>query len=101
MNVGLYETVLVFQNFESSDVHVLTDGGDHGGKLLLYGKRSVTLPGLLHEAFDILCFCIQCLCGHFGNIVSEYLVLCNEVGLGVNFYENTDLGCFIIIRANN
>ncbi len=89
MGVSCNKAVLLAELAEAADVHVLTDNSDLGIKSVLDGLAFLILPGLSQECIDISCLCLQSLCSNLCNIGAELLILCNEVGLGVDLDSNS------------
>ena len=96
MCVGSNETVLLFHLSESTDVHVLADNCDLSCKSFFYSLSGIKCPCLCKESIDISCCSCQSLSCNICNILLEFLVLSNEVCLGVNLNNN----CVFSIVSN-
>ena len=93
MDVRRYESVLLLNLFETTNVHVLTDYCDLCCKSLFYSLGGIQCPRLSHECIDISCGGVQCLCSNICYISTEFLILCYEVSLSIYFYCN----CFLSV----
>ena len=89
MDVGSYETVLLLNLSETTDVHVLADNSDLGSKCLLYSQSRVFLPLLCQELINIFCSSLNSLSCYVCYVGLEFLVLCNEVSLSIYLYNNS------------
>ena len=88
MDIGLDKAVLLLELTETTNVKLLADHGNHSGELLLHREGVVCLPRLCEESLEICSIGIQRLLCNLADIVSELLVLRDEVGLCIHLDRN-------------
>ena len=97
VDVGNNNTVLLYNLFETTDVHVLTNDGDLGRQSLFHGQSLVCCPLLFHECVHVCCGGSQSLCCNLCNVSLELSVLCNEVSLSINLNNN----CLLLVLGHS
>ena len=98
MRVAGDKAILLFKLLEAADLQILTDDGDHACIVLCNRLCRICLAGLSKKCINICSLCVKSLVRNSLDIVSELLILSNEVGLGVDLDRNTLL---CILREND